>query len=78
MLMALQQGVVQNADGVRSRALSRMLMAFAARRLAVMLMRRRKKVGRNADGVAARRLAVMLMVTPQESWLYADGVAAGG
>ena len=43
MLMASQQGIGQNADGVRSSALARMLMAFAA------------GVVQHADGVASGR-----------------------
>ena len=63
MLMASQQGVGQNADGVaaghwaeclwhRSRALARMLMA-SQQGVARMLMASQQGVGQNADGVAA-------------------------
>ena len=41
MLMASQQGVGQNADGICSRVLARMLMAL------------QQGVGQNADGIAA-------------------------
>ena len=67
MLMASQQGIVQNADGVAAGGL-----VHTAYGVAAGVSRNADGIAaggcQNADGVAARRLAVMLMALPQEGW----------
>ena len=54
MMMASQQGVGQNADGVAAGRWPEWLMA-SQQALARMLMASQQGVGQNADGVAAGR-----------------------